>query len=100
MDSLRDLPVDDKSVLNDQQKMALDKYVGSAPPVEPKESDTTVTPKWKSTLYISALFLALLNPITQGFLSKVPRVGDNYISILALTTLIFGVGTACILYFA
>lgn len=99
MDSLRDLPIDDKSVLNDQQKMALDKYVGSAPTTKDTENND-ITPKWKSTLYISALFLALLNPVTQGFLSKIPRVGDSYISILALTALIFGAGTACILYFA
>lgn len=97
MDSLKDLPTDD-TVLNNQQKLALDKYVGSAPKVgkTPQENSTS---KWKTTLYISALFLALLNPITQGFLSKIPRVGDNYLSILALTTLIFSVGTGCILYF-
>lgn len=102
MDSLRELPVDDKSALNVQQKQLLEKYIGSAAPNVSKESNTNTstegTPKWKTILYISALFLALLNPVTQSIFSKIPKVGESYTYILALTTLLFVVGTAGVLY--
>lgn len=99
MDSLKDLPVDNKSTLSPEHKTILDKYVGAAPNDNGSSFSVSSTSKWKTTLYIALVFLSLVNPITQGLLSKIPHVGDNYVSILGLTTLIFVLGVGAVMYF-
>jgi hypothetical protein len=97
MDSLKDLPVDDKSTLSPEQKSILNKYIGGSAP-SGSSNNSNSTPKWKTTLYIAAVFLALVNPIVQGLLSKIPTVGDNYMYMLMLTTLIFTLCVGAVLY--
>lgn len=101
MDSLKDLPVDDKDVLSDQQRSIMAKYMGGSAPTKSNTSGgASRTSKWKMVMYITGLFLALVNPISQGLLSKVPYVNDSYIIMLALTALLFAVGTAIVMYIA
>ena len=101
MDSLKDLPVDDKDVLSDQQRSIMAKYMGgSAPSKSHSSNSTSHASKWKMVMYLTGLFLALVNPISQGLLSKVPYAVDSYITMLALTALLFAVGTAIVMYIA
>jgi hypothetical protein len=101
MDLLKDLPVDEKGMLSPEQKSILNKYIGGTAPNDSNSSDNksnSSTPKWKTTLYVAAVFLALVNPVVQGLLSKVPVVGDNYVYMLTLTTLIFTLCVGAVMY--
>jgi len=102
MDSLKNLPVDDKSILSSEQKSVLNKYIGGSAPNGDENSSNSSnksTPKWKTVLYMAAVFLALVNPITQGLLSKLPTIGDNYAYMLMITTLLYTLCTCVVLYF-
>jgi len=97
MDSLKDLPVDDKSQLSQEQKTVMEKYIG-APAVEnTKEQQSS---RWMIIAYLSALFIALINPMTQGLFDRFPYFGGNNISVLVLTTIIFVVATTVIIFYA
>lgn len=97
MDALKDLPTDEKETLSAQQKSIVEKYVGAAP--TSGNAASTSTPKWKTLTYIIAVFLAIVNPVVQGFLSKTPYFGSNYASMLALTTIIFSVCVGVVIYY-
>jgi len=98
MDALKDLPTDEKDALSEQQKLIISKFVGGAP-AKSKSTNNNSTSKWKIVGYIIASFLALLNPISQGLLSKLPYVGNNYTTMLAATTLIFSACVAIAIYY-
>jgi hypothetical protein len=96
MDSLKDLPIDDKSQLSQEQRVVMEKYVG-APAVENTEGQQSS--RWMIIAYLSALFVALINPITQGLFDRFPYFGGNNISVLVLTTIIFMVATTVIVFY-
>jgi len=96
MDSLKDLPIDDKSQLSPEQRTVMEKYVG-VPAVENTEGQQS--PRWIIIAYLSALFVALINPITQGLFDRFPYFGGNNISVLVLTTIIFIVATTVIVFY-
>lgn len=102
MDTLKDLPVDDKSQLSSDQKAIMEKYVGT--PAAQKEGDgldsEDSSSKWKIIAYVSVLFVALLNPIVQGLFNRFPYFGGNEISVLVLTTIIFVIATTIIVFYA
>ena len=96
MDSLKDLPIDDKSQLSPEQRVVMEKYVG-VPAVESNEGQQSS--RWMIIAYLSALFIALINPITQGLFDRFPYFGGNNISVLVLTTIIFMVATTVIVFY-
>jgi len=97
MDSLKDLPLDDKYQLSLEQKTVMEKYIGASPV---GDSDEQYSSKWKIIAYITALFVILMNPMTQGLFDRFPYFGGNNISVLLLTTLIFAITLAIILFYA
>jgi hypothetical protein len=97
MDSLKDLPIDDKSQLSSEQRTVMEKYVG-APAVE--NTGGQQSSRWMIIAYLSALFVALINPMTQGLFDRFPYFGGNNISVLVLTTIIFMVATTVIVFYA
>jgi hypothetical protein len=97
MDSLKDLPVDDKSQLSSDQKTVMEKYVGAPASVDNVEEQSS---KWKLIAYISALFIALVNPLTQGIFNRFPYFGNNEVSVLVLTTIIFVIITTLVMFYA
>lgn len=98
MDSLKDLPIDDKSQLSPEQKTVMEKYVGTPPAVE--NTVEQHSSKWMIIAYLSALFVALINPLTQGLFDRFPYFGGNNVSVLVLTTIIFMVATTVIVFYA
>jgi hypothetical protein len=96
MDSLKDLPFDDKSQLSTEQKTVMEKYVG----VPATENTGEQSSRWMIIAYLSVLFIALINPMTQGLFDRFPYFGGNNISVLVLTTIIFAIATTVIIFYA
>jgi hypothetical protein len=101
MDSLDNLPVDDKSQLRDEEKDVMDKYLGSNSlnkknNTYSKWSDIS---KWKIIGCISVVFLILANPWAQNLFNKFPYFGENKLKGSIISLVIFIILTIIIVMF-
>lgn len=90
MDSLQELPIDDKSQLGDREKDVMDKYLGSnnsaTKNTYSKWSDTS---KWKIIGCMAVAFLILANPWAQSLFNKLPYFGENKLKGTIVSLVIF-----------
>ena len=103
MESLEDLPLDDRTKnapLSPEGKAKIKNFVGAAPKSKSHSSASGEDSKWKIIGYIAIAFLALANPWINGLLSKLPYVGGNNITEFLTATVIFIITVIIIEFYA